>query len=105
MVECARGGLGAREGLDRWQGRGCCRVGDALGEFLAVGSSMRGLLSGGEEKMGLGRKEEGGGMRGGKWRTVRRPSEMVPMNLQMVAVVRDMLSWCSNLGEERMLRS
>lgn len=47
----------------------------------------------------------GRGYEGRKWRTVRRPSEMVPMNLQMVAVVRDILSWWSNLGEERMLRS
>ena len=34
--------------------------------------------------------DEGGSGRRG--RTVRRPREMVPMNLQMVAVVRDMLS-------------
>ena len=55
---------------------------------LAVGQKAKGA------KLGMRRKLERGGEcgNGGEGRTVRRPSEMVPMNLQMVAVVRDILS-------------
>ena len=91
MVERARGGLGAGEGLDGREGGGCGGVGDSLGGLDGGVSWVRarrsGFGGGGMRKVGVrsrGRELEEG-------RTVSRPREMVPTNLQMVAVVRDIL--------------
>lgn len=56
--------------------------------MLAAGEKAR-MVESGMRRMW---ESEGKGGSGGEGRTVRSPSEMVPMNLQTVAVVRDILS-------------
>ena len=78
VLEGAGGGLGAGQGLDRRKGGSCSGIGYTLRrDWLAMGSKARDVE--------LEMRSSGG-------RTVKRPSEMVPMNLQMVAVVRDMFA-------------
>lgn len=90
VLECGAGGLGGREGGEGGEGGEGCGVGDALddGGGWLVGLVWFGLRV--RDREGEGRWVLGGGEEGRF--TVKRPREIVPMNLQTVAVVRDILS-------------